>query len=113
MITAMSFIVILRSYSSLEIGFLHVLWIIAASFGISFLLGSVPGMGSLVGIAMLSGMYGRGMEEHFLILRPVSLILISLGALLDTVCASFVTTLVADSTRLNGEIKDAKASELI
>ncbi|MDR3201231.1 MAG: cation:dicarboxylase symporter family transporter [Spirochaetales bacterium] len=113
MITAMSFIVILRSYSSLEIGYLHVLWIIAASFGISFLLGSVPGMGSLVGIAMLSGMYGRGMEEHFLILRPVSLILISLGALLDTVCASFVTTLVTNSTRLSGEIKDAKTSELI
>ncbi|MDR1933305.1 MAG: cation:dicarboxylase symporter family transporter [Spirochaetales bacterium] len=113
MITAISFIVILSSYSSLEKGFLHVLWIIAASFGVSFLLGAVPGMGALVGIAMLSGMYGRGMEEHFLILRPVAIILVSLGALLDTVCASFVTTLVDDSMRLAGEIKTEKTSELI
>jgi Na+/H+-dicarboxylate symporter len=105
MITAVSFMVILRSYSSLETGFLNVLWIIAASFGISFLLGAVPGSGAFVGLALLSGMYGKGMEEGFLILRPVSLILVSLGAFLDVVCASFVTTLVANSLRLTGEKK--------
>jgi Na+/H+-dicarboxylate symporter len=108
MIMAMSFIVTLRSYSSLDIGFLHILWIIAASFGISFLLGSVPGIGALVGVAMLSGMYGR--EEGFLILRPVAVLLVSLGAFLDTVCASFVTTLVSESM---GFTADAKNNELI
>jgi hypothetical protein len=62
-------------------------------------------MGAFAGLAMLSGMYGKGMEEGFLILRPVSIILISLGALLDTVCASFVTTLVSDSLRMTEEDK--------
>jgi Na+/H+-dicarboxylate symporter len=109
MMAAVCFIVIFRSYFSLEIGLLRLLWIITASFGISFLLGAVPGMGAFVGIAILSGMYGREMEEGFLILRSVSVILISLGAFLDTVCASFVTALVAGSTRL----ADEKPGELI
>jgi Na+/H+-dicarboxylate symporter len=106
MIMAMSFIVALRSYSSLEIGFSHILWIIAASFGLSFLLGAVPGLGAFAGLAMLSGMYGKEMGEGFLILRPISVILVSLGAFLDTVCASFVTTLVSDSLRMGGEAKN-------
>ena len=97
MITAMCFIVIFRSYSSLEMGFLQILWIIAASFGISFLLGAVPGMGAFVGIAMLCGLYGKGLEEGFLILRPIAVFLVSLGVFLDTVCMSFVVTLVSGS----------------
>jgi Na+/H+-dicarboxylate symporter len=110
MVTAVSFIVILRSYSKLEIGFFQILWIIAVSFIISFLLGTAPGMGSLVGIAVLSGMYGEGITEGFLILRPISVVLVSLGAFLDTVCASFVTMLVSDSLKLTVE---PKARELI
>jgi Na+/H+-dicarboxylate symporter len=103
MMAAMCFIVIFRSYFSLEIGMVRILWIIAASFGISFLLGAVPGMGAFVALAMLSDTHGGEMEEGFLILRSVSVILISLGAFLDTVCASFVTTLVSGSLRLTGE----------
>ncbi|MDR1316613.1 MAG: cation:dicarboxylase symporter family transporter [Spirochaetales bacterium] len=110
MIMAMSFIVVLRSHSNLEIGFSQILWIIAASFGLSFLLGAVPGFGAFVGLAMLSGMYGREMEEGFLILRPVSILLVSMGALLDTVCASFVTTLVSNSLRMT---ESGKKREMI
>jgi Na+/H+-dicarboxylate symporter len=106
MIMIMAFIMVLRSYSSLEIGLSQLLWIIAAGYGLSFLLGAVPGLGAFVGLAMLSGMYGKEMEEGFLILRPVAVILVSLGALLDTVCASFVTSLVSDSLRLTKEGKN-------
>jgi Na+/H+-dicarboxylate symporter len=100
MIAAMSFVVIFRSYFSLDMGFARILWIIAVSFGISFLLGAVPGMGAFVGVAMLSAMYGREMEEGFLILRSVSVILVSLGAVLDIAAASFVTALVSDEMKL-------------
>ena len=110
MITAMCFIMIFRSYSSLEMGVLQILWIIAVSFGISFLLGAVPGMGAFVGIALISGIYGRGLEEGFLILRPIVVLLVSLGAFLDTVCASFVATLVSDSLGFTAE---KKSGELI
>lgn len=110
MVTAVSFVIILRSYSSLEIGFFQLLWVIAASFGVFFLLGAVPGAGTLVGIALLSGMYGRGMEEGFLILRPIAPILISLGAFLDAVSAAFVTVLVSDRMKLTG---DAETLEMI
>jgi Na+/H+-dicarboxylate symporter len=105
MVTAVSFITVLKSYSSLEIGFSQFAWIIIMSFGISLLLGAVPGMGALVGIATLSSFYGKGMEEAFLILRPAAVCLIGIGALLDTVCASFVTLLVSDKMRLTGDEK--------
>ncbi|MDR2588716.1 MAG: cation:dicarboxylase symporter family transporter [Spirochaetales bacterium] len=101
MVSAVSFVVVLRAYSSLEIGFLQVLWIIAQSFGISLLLGAVPGAGSLVGLAALSALYGKGMEEAFLIIRPVSVMLVGIGAFLDIVSASFVTCLAADAMKFS------------
>jgi Na+/H+-dicarboxylate symporter len=106
MVTAVSFIVILRSYSSLEIGFLQLLWVLVVSFGISFILGAVPGAGTLVGISLLSGFYGRGMEEGFLILKPIAPLLISLGAFLDAVSAAFVSVLVSDRMKMTHSLEE-------
>jgi Na+/H+-dicarboxylate symporter len=106
MVTAVSFIIILRSYSSLEIGLAQVLWVIMASFGISFLLGAVPGAGTLVGIAVLSSLYGRGMEEGFLILKPIAPVLISLGAILDAVSDAFVAALVSDNVKMTRDVEN-------
>lgn len=106
MVTAISFVVILHSYSSLEIGLAQILWVIMMSFFISFLLGAVPASGTLVGIALISSLYGRGMEEGFLILRPIAPILIGLGAFLDVVSASFVSALVSDSCGLTQDMEN-------
>lgn len=106
MVTAISFIVILHSYSSLEIGLSQILWVVMVSFGISFLLGAVPGAGTLVGIGVISSLYGRGMEEGFLILRPIAPILVGLGAFLDVVSAAFVSTLVSDNAKLTRDMEN-------
>lgn len=94
MVSAAAFVVVLRSYTALEITFLQVLWILGVSFSLSFLLGSVPGTAVPVALAAMSTAYGQGMEEVYLILQPIFLILISLGTLLDTVLAAFVVQLV-------------------
>lgn len=105
MVTVVSFIVILRSYSSLEIGLFQLIWIMVVSFFISFVLGAVPGSGTLVGIAVLSGLYGKGMEEGFLILKPIAPILISFGVFLDTIAAAFVSVLVSDRMKLTRKVE--------
>ena len=105
MVTVVSFIVILRSYSSLEIGLFQLIWIMVVSFLISFVLGAVPGSGTLVGIAVLSGLYGKGMEEGFLILKPIAPILISFGVFLDAIAAAFVSVLVSDGMKLTRKVE--------
>ena len=94
MVSAAAFVVVLRSYTALEITFLQVLWILGTAFTLSFLLGSVPGTAVPVALASMSAAYGQGMEEVYLILQPIFLILVSLGALLDTVLTGFIVQLV-------------------
>ncbi len=104
LVTAASFILILRSYTALEITFAQVTWVMVATFGISFILGSVPGSGVLVALSLLSSAYGRGMEEVFLILMPIVPILISIAVFLDVVTAGFIGYLVAFSERMTKRV---------
>lgn len=69
MVSSVSFILILRSYSSLEITFLQTLWVMFFSFVVSFLLGAVPGNAAFFSIFMLCSIYAKGLQEGYLILR--------------------------------------------
>ncbi len=104
LVAAASFIVILRSYTALEITFAQVLWVMTSTFGVSFLLGAVPGSAAVVALAMLSNLYGRGMEEVFLILWPAAPILISLGVVLDVATAGFVAQVVASTEKMRRRV---------
>ncbi len=95
-VTVVTFLVLFRSYSSLELGLFQTLWVILLSVFVSFTLWAAPGTGAFVGIAFLCRLFGRGMEEGYLILTPVVPILVSLGAFLDVLCASFVSQWVAE-----------------
>ena len=83
LVTAISFIVIWRSYSSLSIPFTDILWITAVSFGISFLLGGFPAGGAFVSISVLCMLYSRGFENGFLLLKPAAPIICSFAAAFD------------------------------
>lgn len=105
LVTAVSFVVILKSYSSLGISVWQVLWVMGASFVVSFLLGSVPGMGAFVALSLLCGSYGKGLEQGYLILKPIAPVLVSIGVLLDVITASLVSLLVARHQGLQKEIE--------
>ncbi len=100
MVTSISFILILRSYSSLELTFLQILWVGVFSIVTSFFLFSVPGMGVYVSLSLLSGYYGRGIENGYLILKPVVPLLVSAGVLVDVVSASLVAYLIGKIEKL-------------
>lgn len=104
MVSAVSFIVIINSYSSLGITAIDLFWVILFSFLISFTLGDVPGMGAFVAIASLCTAYGGGYEEGYLILKPVAPFLVSFAVLLDVITASFASMLVAKHEQLQEHV---------
>ncbi len=100
LVTVVGFIMIWRSYSSLTIPFLDILWITFASFGISFLLGGLPAGGAFVSLSVLCTIYGRGFETGFLLLKPAAPIICSFAAAFDALTAIFGSYVVAVKTKL-------------
>ena len=94
MVTSVTFLLILKSYSTLEVGLQEILWIMGSSYLLSFALGSVPGNGVFVALAILCGIYGQGRQDAYLIIMPIAPLLVSYGAFLDAVTAALGTYLV-------------------
>ncbi len=97
LVAVASFLLVIRSYTALEIGFLETLMIAATAIGSSFLLGRTPAGGVTLLLSYLAVSYGRGMDESFLILLPVLPFLERLGAWLDVMTHGFIAFLVAES----------------
>jgi aerobic C4-dicarboxylate transport protein len=104
LVTGAAFVLILKSYSSLEITVLQAGWVALFSFLVSFALGSVPGIGVYVALSVLCSMYGRGLEEGYLILRPIAPLLVSVGVFLDVVTSGLVAVSVARDEDVHRDI---------
>ena len=105
MVSTVSFILILRSYSSLEITFLHTLWVMFFSFVVSFILGAMPGNGAFYAIFMLCSLYAKGLQEGYLILRTIAPLLVSFGAFIDVLSSAFVSLLIAREENVWTEVE--------
>jgi len=103
-VTSITFFLIIKSYSSLEITFSGIIWVMLFSLLTSFLGGSVPGIGVLVSLATMSKLYGKGMEEGFLIIASITPVLVSFSVLIDTITAGVATYLITFSEKANKEI---------
>jgi Na+/H+-dicarboxylate symporter len=95
LVTSASFLLVLSSYSSLEITMMQVFTTCGFTLLISLALGSVPGMGAFVALSMLCSVFGKGLQEGYLILKPIAPLLISFGVLLDVVTSAFVSLLIS------------------
>ena len=105
MVSTVSFILILRSYSSLEITFLQTLWVMLFSFIVSFILGAVPGTGAFYSVFMLCSLYAKGLQEGYLILRTIAPLLVSFGAFIDVLSSAFVSLLIAREENVWTEVE--------
>jgi aerobic C4-dicarboxylate transport protein len=103
MISAVCFILILRSYSSLEISFFQVLWVVGFTFIVSFVLGAVPGSGAYFSIFMLCNLYG--LQEGYLILKTIAPLLVSFGVFIDVLASAFTSLLIAREENLWTEVE--------
>ncbi|MDR2312932.1 MAG: cation:dicarboxylase symporter family transporter [Spirochaetaceae bacterium] len=91
MVAAVSFIVIIKSYSNLGIALSGVVAIGAWAFLISFLLAGHPGSGAYTALAVLGMSYGRGFEAGYLILKPLAFYLVAVGTFLDVLFCSLAS----------------------
>jgi Na+/H+-dicarboxylate symporter len=103
MVAAVSFIVIIKSYSSLGIPHENLLSIGLQALAISFFLARNPGDGAFAALAVLCSGYGHGFETGFLILKPVAFYLISIGTFLDVALASLGSFAVAQLSAFQTE----------
>ena len=110
LVTGVTFVLVLRSYSSLEISVLEVLWVMLTTFLVSLLLGSAPGSGALVALSVLCSLYGRGRQDAYLIVRPVVPLLVAYGAFLDVLTSAFAGLLVG---RTHPEWKSVEVKDYI
>lgn len=97
MVTAISFLTILKSYSSLEITLYQIVWVIMFSFLISFTLVSIPSLGAYTALYMMSEIYSRSHSGHtdsYLLIKPIVPILIGFAALIDLATSALITILV-------------------
>ena len=95
MVVAVSFIVILRSYSPLAISAEDILWIMCVSFALSFLLCAHSAGGAYIALAVLCSMYGRGFETVYLLLKPAAGIICAYAAAVDAATVMFGSYLVS------------------
>jgi len=110
LVAGVSFLLILKSYSSLEISFFQILWTLGFTLLISLTLGAVPGAGAFTAVAALCALFGKGLQEGYLILRPVVPLMISVGVLLDVVTSGLVSWLVA---RKEGVLEEPEAADFV
>jgi len=94
MISAICMLTVIRSYSSLEITLFQAAWTALFSFLVSFLLLASPERGLSASLIILGKLYGRGLDDGWLILAPVLPLLTMLTALLDTVVSVLLLLLV-------------------
>lgn len=89
LVTAVCFVVILSSYSSLSISTGDIFWIAGISLVLSFALGCFPVGGTFVALTVMCTLYGRGFEAGYLLLKPAAFLLGSFAAAIDAATAMF------------------------
>ena len=98
MVQAVSFIVILRSFSPLPIKFSLLIWIAVFSFLISLALCSYPSGGPFVAITIMCTLYGRSFDSGYLLLKNAAPLLCAYAAGMDAITAMFGSYFVAHKT---------------
>ena len=100
LVITVSFIVILKSYSSLGIGAKDMLWLIGIAALFSCFLGRFPAGGTYIALASVCALYGRGFESGYLILRPAAFFIGAVAAALNTLTAITGTYIIAHRSNM-------------
>ena len=110
MVAAISFMVIINSYSSLGISSDNIIAIGWQAFLISFMLAGAPGSGAYTALALLCLSYGQGFEAGYLILRPIAFYLVAVGTFLDVMISTFASFVIS---RISGLQEDRRIRQFI
>ncbi|MDR3304162.1 MAG: cation:dicarboxylase symporter family transporter [Treponema sp.] len=107
MVAAVAFVVITKSYSSLEITRTVMVSIGVQALFISFILARYPGSGAYIALIALCQNFDNDVTASgYLILKPLAFYLIALGTFLDTMLAFFATYAIGKMTGLQEDRND-------
>lgn len=95
LVASICMMTVIRSYSSLDITLYQAAWTALFSFLISFALPTLPDRGLIAALILLGKIYGRGLEDGWLILVPIIPLLIMICTLLDTLIGTFLLILAS------------------
>jgi Na+/H+-dicarboxylate symporter len=107
---AIAFILIIKSYSRLDLSLMDSLSIGLRAFFISFFLAGHPGNGAYTALALLCLGYGPDFEAGYLFLKPLAFYLITIGTFLDAMIASLSSFAIA---RISGYQEDRSPRRFI
>ena len=96
LITTIGMLTILKSYSSLELTALQIFWVGSISILVSFFLFSQSYLTVYTALITACTLYGRGLEDGYVLILPLLPILIPAGALVDAVNAAYLSLLFND-----------------
>jgi Na+/H+-dicarboxylate symporter len=94
LVSVSAFLVVVRSYTALELGFADAMQLIVAGVLYSTILVRYPTGAVVLLLGYLAGRYGEGMEESYLILLPVIPVLERIAAWLDAMTTGFIAELI-------------------
>ena len=97
-----SFIVILKSYSSLPLSIHDMFWLMGIASLFSCLLGRFPAGDTYIALASICAIYGRGFESGYLILRPAAFFIGSVAAAINALTAITGTYITAYQFQMTG-----------
>ena len=99
MVSTISFILILRSYSSLGIPVADMFWIGGISFVLSFALAGIPSGGAFILITTMCLLYGRNFDSGYLLLKNAAPVICAVATGIDSLTAMFGSYIVAVKTK--------------
>lgn len=100
LVQTISFVLILRSYSSLGIPVTDVFWIGGISFVLSFALAGIPCGGPFIAVTTMCLVYGRNFESGYLLLKSAAPVICAFAAGIDALTAIFGSYIVAVKTKM-------------
>lgn len=103
LITSFAMLTIIKSYSSLEITLFQAAWTALFSFLISFALPATPRGGLVAALMILGNLYGRGLDEGWLILLPILPLLGMIATLIDTATGAMLILIINRRSGLEEE----------
>ncbi|MCI6442610.1 dicarboxylate/amino acid:cation symporter [Treponema sp.] len=99
LVQTISFVLILRSYSSLGIPVTDVFWIGGISFLLSFALAGIPCGGPFIAVTAMCLIYGRNFDSGYLLLKNAAPVICAFAAGIDALTAIFGSYIVAVKTK--------------
>lgn len=91
LVTAISMLTILKSYSSLELTAFQVFWVLGISILVSYTLFAQSYLGIYTALITSCALYGRGLSDGYVLILPVLPILILIAGVLDAVNSAYLT----------------------